>query len=189
MAGHFGRDKTLALLKENFFWPTIKRDVERYIRSCRTCRVAKTQGTNAGLYMPLPVPDTPWVDISIDFVLGLTRTQRSKDSIMVEVDRFSKMAHFVPCAKTLDATHVADLIFCEIVRLHGNPRTITSDRDVKFLSHFWKTLWSKLGTRLQFSSAAHHQTDGQTETVNRTLGNLLRRGQKHPAMGSGYTPN
>jgi hypothetical protein len=174
LAGHFGVEKTIAMVLGYFYWPKLARDIEHVIRKCRVCQLAKSSTNPHGLYMPLPTPQAPWEDVSLDFITGLPRTQRNKDSIMVVVDRFSKMAHFVACHTTHDAVNIANLYFKEIVRLHGVPKSMVSDRDTKFLSHFWLTLWKKMGTQLKFSTSSHPQTDGQTEVTNRTLGTLLR---------------
>ena len=106
----------------------------------------------------------------MDFVLGLPRTQNSKDSVYFVVYRFSKMAHFIPCNKIDDASHVANLFCREILRFHGVPNTIVSDRGVKFLGYFWKTLCAKLGIKLLFSTAYHPQM----EVTNLMLATLLR---------------
>ncbi|KAK9168962.1 hypothetical protein Syun_001102 [Stephania yunnanensis] len=109
----------------------------------------------------------------MDFILGPPHTQRHVDSIFVVVNRFSKMAHFIPCKKIVDAIHIAFLFFKEIVRLHGVPRFVISNRNMKFVSHFWRRLWKKFGTKLQFTSAYHPKMNGQTKVVNRTLGGML----------------
>jgi len=172
--GHFGVSKTLAALREHFFWPKMANGVTKYCQNCVTCHKAKAKSSPHGLYMPLPIPAAPWEDLSMDFIMGLPMSRRGRDSIFVVVDRFSKMAHFIACKNTSNATDVATLFFDNVVRLHGIPRTIVSDRDTKFVGHFWRTLWGKLGTKLLFSTSYHPQTDGQTEVTNRTLGALLR---------------
>jgi hypothetical protein len=174
LMGHFGVKKTEVVLAAHFFWPKMRHDVERYLSWSTTCNKAKSQLNPHGLYMPLPVPSVPWEDISMGFVLGLSRPKRGSDSIFVVVDHFSKMSHFIPCHKSDNASYVADLFFAEIVHLHGVPKTIVSDRDAKFISYFWRTLWLKLGTKLLFCTTCHPQTDGQTEVVYRTLSTMLQ---------------
>jgi len=146
LRGHFGVAKTLDVLHEHFFWPHMRKCVHTLCDKCIACRKAKSRVQPHGLYTPLLIPTMPWVDISMDFILGLPKTSKGKDSIFVVLDRFSKMAHFIPCHKVDDACHIANLFFKEVLRLHGLPRSIVSNRDSKFLSHFWKTLWGKLGT-------------------------------------------
>jgi transposase InsO family protein len=174
LMGHFRVKKTEDVLAAYFFWSKIRCDVERYVSWCTTCNKAKSRLNPHGLYTPLSVPSVPWEDISIDFVLQLLRTKRGRDSIFVAVDRFSKMANFIPYHKSDNASHITNLFFTEIVHLHGVPTTIVSDSDAKFLSHFWRTLWLNLGIKLLFSTTCHPQTDGQTEVVNRTLSTTLR---------------
>ena len=122
------------------------KDVYKYIRSCGVCQVAKGVIQNTSLYTPIIVLEILWIGISMNFVLRLPRKSKGYDSIFVVVDRFYKMAHFIPCKKTFDVVQVANIFFKEIVRLHGLPKSIISNRDSKFVGYFWRTLWKKMGT-------------------------------------------
>lgn len=110
-AGHPGRDRSVELLLRRYYWPVARRDMARFFQYCRVCQVFKGAATNAGLYLPFPVPSHPWTALSMDFVLGLARTQWGNDSNFVVVDGFSKMVHFVPCKRAADVVHVATLFF------------------------------------------------------------------------------
>jgi transposase InsO family protein len=128
----------------------------------------------AGLLQPLRVPDWKWDQIGMDFIMGLPRTKSGYDSIWVVVDRLTKVAHFIPVKTTYTSAKLSDIYMKRIVCLHGVPKSIVSDRGTQFTSHFWKQLHETLGTRLEFSTAFHPQTDGQTERVNQVLEDMLR---------------
>ena len=123
---------------------------------------------------PLPIPVWKWDKITMDFVIGLPRTRRPHDAIWVIVDRLTKSAHFLPVSNDDPLDKLAQLYVAEIVRLHGVPISIVSDRDPRFTSRFWSSLQDAMGTRLHFSTTFHPQTDGQSERTIQTLKDMLR---------------
>ncbi|RDY10522.1 hypothetical protein CR513_04945, partial [Mucuna pruriens] len=172
LIGHFGELNTFEILNEHLFWSHIRKDVHNI-----------SKNSPHGLYTSLLIPTTPWIGTSVDFVLGLSRPKGGRDSIFVVVDRFSKMNHFVPCHKSDDIFHVANLFFREVVMIHGLPRTIVLVKDTKFLGHFGRSLWSRLGTKLLFSTICHLQTNGQTKLrLLRVVANLQERTEEQARL-------
>lgn len=138
---HFGRYKTLNSISSNYNWSKLTSDVAHYVKRCFVCYQFKGVFTNVvGLYTQLHVLEAFWLNVSMNFVLGLSRIQQTMDSILAVVSKFSKMTHFVVCKKTIDVTQIAHLYFKEIIHLYGVPQSITSDHDAKFINYFWKSL-------------------------------------------------
>ncbi|CAI7858245.1 unnamed protein product [Closterium sp. NIES-53] len=174
-AGHFGSNKTLAGIAKVYYWPHMANDVQKFVTSCDTCqRMKSSKQKKAGLLQPLSVPEQPWQVVSLDFITGLPPTNAGHDAILVVIDKFSKMGHFIPTHTTARTEETAQLFLKHIISQHGIPTTLISDRDPKFTSKFWKELMSLMGTRLAMSSAYHPQTDGQTERLNQIVEQLLR---------------
>ncbi|GJS63531.1 putative nucleotidyltransferase, ribonuclease H [Tanacetum coccineum] len=172
---HPGSTKMYHDLKQHFWWSGMKRDVATFVSKCLTCQQVKIEHQRAsGLLQPLEIPVWKWDEISMDFVTGLPRTQRKHDAIWVVVDRLTKSAHFLPIRKDYPVSKLAEMFQQEIVRLHGTPSAIVSDRDPRFTSRFWKGLQKAWGTRLKFSTAFHPETDGQSERTIQTLEDMLR---------------
>ena len=144
------------------------------VAKCDTCRKIKyDQRAPMGLLQPLAIPARIWEDLSMDFVEGLS-TSRGHEAILVVVDRLSKGAHFIPLQHPFTAGSVARIFIDNVVKLHGIPRSIVTDRGALFMSSFWQELFSLQGSKLKASSSYHPQMDGQTEVVNRTLAQYLR---------------
>jgi hypothetical protein len=173
-AGHGGVSKTYQKLKKLFFWKGMKKDVKTYVKECPTCQANKYERIKPpGLLQPLPIPEGAWQDISMDFIENLPRSGK-KESIFVIVDRFTKYAHFVALPKDYTTHKVLDVFLENVVKLHGLPKSVVSDRDSLFLNQLWEEYFQRSGTRLRFSTSNHPQTDGQTEVVNRILASYLR---------------
>ena len=189
LGGHTGVAKTLHRLRQSFDWPTIKKDVQRFVSHCPVCQQTKYETKKpSGLLQPLPIPARIWEDMSIDFITGLPSSQ-GHTVIMVVVDRYSKGAHFGALPTQHTAHQVAVHFLTLVCKLHGFPRSLVSDRDALFLSQFWKELFRLSGTQLRMTTAYHPQSDGQTEVVNRTLEQYLRAYVHHkPSHWFQYLP-
>ena len=162
------------MIKSIFYWPGMKTAIENFIAACPVYQRAKHETClQPGLLEPLPVADMAWQHISMDFIEGLPKSQ-GKDVIMVVVDRFTKYSHFIPLSHPYSVLNVAQSFVDNIIKLHGPPKLIISDRDRIFTSQLWKNIFSALNVELRFSTAYHPQTDGQTERVNQCLETYLR---------------
>jgi hypothetical protein len=172
---HPGNTKMYKDLKKNYWWSGMKRSIAEYVARCPSCQLVKAEHQRpAGKLQSLDVPMWKWDHVTMDFVVGLPKAPSGQDAIWVIVDRLTKCAHFLPLKITDSMEKLASMYIREIVRLHGVPASIVSDRDARFTSKFWQRLQDAMGTKLSFSSAYHPQTDGQSERTIQTLEDMLR---------------
>jgi hypothetical protein len=166
-SAHLSVKKMYADMKKLFFWVGMKRDVVHFITKFLECQQVKADHHHpTGLLQPHDVPMSKWEVISMDFVMGLPLTSHRHNVILVIVDKLTKSAHFIPVSDTYDVIDVACMFISEVIRFHGLPKKIISDKDSRFTSRFWTSLESALGTKLNLSKTYHPETDGKTERVN-----------------------
>ena len=153
----------------------MKMDIAKFVYACLTCQKSKVEHQKpSGLMQTMEISEWKWDSITMDFVTSLPNTARGFDAIWVVVDRLTKSAHFIPINVSFPLTKLAEIYIRIIVKLHGVPLSIVSDRDPRFTSEFWKSLQEALGSKLKLSSAYHPQTDGQSERTIQSLEDLLR---------------
>jgi transposase InsO family protein len=164
--GHEGVQRTLHRLRRDFHIPNMKQVVQDLVRAWAVCQRYKSEHLHpAALLLPLPMPQGVWTDVALDFVEALPRVH-GKSVILTVIDRFSKYSHFIPLVHPYSAESVAQAFFADIVRLHGVPQSLVSDRDPVFTSTFWRELMRLMGTKLHMMTVFHPQSDGQSEAAN-----------------------
>ena len=174
-AGHGGKHRTLARALGEFYWPGMYGDVVKYVETCHTCQLAKgDRRAQMGDARALDIPKQPWDVVHMDWITGFERSPEGYDAILVFVDSLTGMVHLQPCRKTDTSRDTANHFVHNIVRLHGMPTSLVSDRDVRLRANFWRALQQKLGTELRFTTAYAPNSNGKVERVNMVLGDVLR---------------
>jgi hypothetical protein len=141
----------------------MKKEITEYIARCMECQKVKAEHRHpVGFIQPLPIPKWKWEVVTMDFITGFPRTRKKHDSIMVVVEKIMKDAHFIPLNTTHKAPNIVDMFVREITQFHDIPKTIVSDRDLKFTSMFWKGLFKGFKTNLKFNTSYHPESDGKT---------------------------
>ena len=165
-AGHGGMAKTTELISRKYHWPKMRETIKRYVKNSETCqRIKVVRHAPCSLLQPNEVPDKPWKSIAMDFITDLP-TSEGHDTILVVIDRVTKMSHFIPCRKDLKTDQFADLFLKNIVRLHGLPKDIITDRGTIFTSDLWKATTENLGIqRKQRMHFTPKQTEKQKEPM------------------------
>ena len=174
LAGRGGIAKTTELVSRQYYWPKMRQTIKRYIKNCDACQSSKVvRHAPYGLLQPNEVPDQPWRSLAMDLIPDLPGSDRY-DTILVVIDRLTKMSHFISCKKNLDTQQFATLFMQHVVRLDRIPRDIVTNRGSLFTSRLWKQITEKSGIERRLSTAFHPQTDGQTQRTNAILEQYLR---------------
>ncbi|KAM1011997.1 hypothetical protein FF1_047138 [Malus domestica] len=174
-AMHPGSNKMYQDLKRRYWWKGMKREVANYVSQCSICQQVKIEHQKpSGMLQQLAIPEWKWESITMDFITDLPSSNKGHNGVWVVVDRLTKSAHFLPVKMNSPIDYFAKLYIEWIIRLHGIPKTIVSDRDPRFTSRLWEKLQEELGTELNLSTAYHPQTDGQSERVIQILEDMLR---------------
>ncbi|MBW0547779.1 hypothetical protein O181_087494 [Austropuccinia psidii MF-1] len=174
LAGHPGQEKTLKIFKRDFHWSGMTQFIKDYVSSCQQCsRNKNIHHKKFGLLKPLPIPNGPWICLSMSFITQLP-LPNSFDSILVIVDRIPKMVVFIPTMSSITSLDLTHLFIKNISSKHGLPSSIVSDRGSLFVSFFWTNLCQTLKISIDISTSYHPETDGQTERVNQILEQYLQ---------------
>ena len=177
--GHFGGQRTDEYIRRWYWWPFQAKETREFCATCEACQRSKpSTKLPVGKHHPLPIPTKPWDSIGMDFV-GPFPESKGFNYLWVIICRMTSMVHLIPVHTTMTAMQLSWVYRREIVRLHGLPNTIVSDRNSKFTSKWWRELHRILGAKLLMSTSFHPQTDGQTERANRNVGQIFRSVVRH----------
>ena len=174
-SAHPGVQRTIGKVRRYFWLKGMAGDIREFVESCPTRQLEKTDHTSQkGNLQSLTIPEVKWQEVSIDFIMDLLTEGDAEDSVMTVVDRATKMVHLIPCKKTTTAGEAARLYWQHVVKLHGIPRAIHTNRGAQFVGRWWCEIWTLLGTKLKFRTAYHPQSQGEVERMNAIVSQTLR---------------